>query len=118
MGRAAVRGVSRDACFGAALQVALNLVPVLAGVRVEWSENLKPHDDARFALVYSCAIPVGALLVVVLGDPLQITTFSMALNALLAPVICVSAADPDERSALPSRISQRSSATCSFPPSS
>ena len=27
------------------------------------------------------------MLVVVLGDPLQITTFSMALNALLAPVI-------------------------------
>ena len=27
------------------------------------------------------------MLVVLLGDPLQITTFSMALNALLAPII-------------------------------
>ena len=52
-----------------------------------WSENLKPHEDARFAFVYTLAIPVGAVLVVLLGDPLQITTFSMALNALLAPVI-------------------------------
>jgi Mn2+/Fe2+ NRAMP family transporter len=76
------------ACFGASLQVALNLSYLFSqGFGWQWSENLKPHDDARFALVYTLAIPVGALLVVVLGDPLQITTFSMALNALLAPVI-------------------------------
>jgi Mn2+/Fe2+ NRAMP family transporter len=76
------------ACFGASLQVALNLSYLFAqGLGWNWSENLRPHDDARFALVYTLAIPVGALLVVVLGDPLQITTFSMALNALLAPVI-------------------------------
>jgi Mn2+/Fe2+ NRAMP family transporter len=76
------------ACFGAALQVALNLSYLFSqGFGWNWSENLEPHDDARFALVYTAAIPVGALLVVVLGDPLQITTFSMALNALLAPVI-------------------------------
>jgi Mn2+/Fe2+ NRAMP family transporter len=76
------------ACFGAGLQVALNLSYLFSqGFGWQWSENLKPHDDARFALVYSSAIPLGALLVLVLGDPLQITTFSMALNALLAPVI-------------------------------
>jgi Mn2+/Fe2+ NRAMP family transporter len=76
------------ACFGAALQVALNISYLFSqGFGWNWSENLKPHDDARFALVYTAAIPLGALLVVALGDPLQITTFSMALNALLAPVI-------------------------------
>ena len=76
------------ACFGASLQVALNLSYLFAqGFGWNWSENLKPHEDARFALVYTLAIPLGAVLVVVLGDPLQITTFSMALNALLAPVI-------------------------------
>lgn len=76
------------ACFGASLQVALNLSYLFSqGFGWHWSENLKPHEDARFALVYTLAIPAGALLVVVLGDPLQITTFSMALNALLAPVI-------------------------------
>ena len=76
------------ACFGASLQVALNLSYLFSqGFGWNWSENLKPHEDARFALVYTLAIPLGAVLVVVLGDPLQITTFSMALNALLAPVI-------------------------------
>ena len=76
------------ACFGASLQVALNLAYLFAqGFGWNWSENLKPHEDARFAFVYTLAIPVGAVLVVLLGDPLQITTFSMALNALLAPII-------------------------------
>jgi len=76
------------ACFGAALQVSLNLAYLASqGFGWNWSENLKPHEDARFALVYTCAIPIGALLVVVGGNPLQMTTFSMALNALLAPVI-------------------------------
>lgn len=76
------------ACIGAAQQVSLNLAYLFAqGFGWNWSENLKPHEDARFALVYTLAIPFAALLGVVLGDPMQITTFSMALNALLAPVI-------------------------------
>jgi Mn2+/Fe2+ NRAMP family transporter len=76
------------ACFGAALQVALNLSYLMSqGLGWNWSENLRPHEDARFALVYTCAIPLGAVIVIVGGDPLQITTFSMALNALLAPII-------------------------------
>jgi Mn2+/Fe2+ NRAMP family transporter len=76
------------ACFGAALQVSLNLAYLVSqGFGWNWSENLKPHEDARFALVYTCAIPIGAVLVVLGGDPLQLTTFSMALNAVLAPVI-------------------------------
>jgi len=76
------------ACFGAALQVALNLAYLVSqGFGWNWSENLKPHEDARFALVYTCAIPIGAVLVVIGGDPLQMTTFSMALNAVLAPIV-------------------------------
>ena len=76
------------ACFGAAQQVALNLAYLFSqGFGWNWSQNLRPHDDARFALVYTLAIPLAAFLGVVLGDPMQITTFSMALNALLAPVI-------------------------------
>src|ERR1041384_7191276 len=74
------------ACFGASLQVALNLSYLFSqGFGWQWSENLKPHEDARFAIIYTLAIPLGAFLVVILGAPLQITTFSMALNALLAP---------------------------------
>ena len=76
------------ACFGAAQQVSLNLAYLFSqGFGWNWSENLKPHEDARFALVYTLAIPFAALLGIVLGDPMQITMFSMALNALLAPVI-------------------------------
>jgi Mn2+/Fe2+ NRAMP family transporter len=112
---AAVRSVGRSAVCGRSRHRLLrcvaaggpqSLVSVRAGIRLNWSENLKPHEDARFALIYTLAIPLGAVLVVVLGDPLQITTFSMALNALLAPVIVLPAADPDERSPLHARVSQ------------
>jgi Mn2+/Fe2+ NRAMP family transporter len=76
------------ACFGAALQVSLNLAYLVSqGFGWRWSENLAPVEDARFALVYTCAIPLGAVLVVLGGNPLQMTTFSMALNAVIAPLI-------------------------------
>jgi Mn2+/Fe2+ NRAMP family transporter len=75
------------ACFGAALQVSLNLAYVTAqGFGWNWSENLKPHEDARFAAVYTAAVLVGAALLFV-GDPLKLTTVSMALNAVIAPFI-------------------------------
>jgi Mn2+/Fe2+ NRAMP family transporter len=75
------------ACFGAALQVSLNLAYVTAqGFGWNWSENLKPHEDARFAAVYTAAVLVGAALLFV-GDPLKLTTLSMALNAVIAPFI-------------------------------
>ena len=75
------------ACFGAALQVALNLAYISAqGFGWNWSENLKPHEDARFAAVYTAAVLAGAALLFV-GDPLKLTTLSMALNAVIAPFI-------------------------------
>jgi Mn2+/Fe2+ NRAMP family transporter len=75
------------ACFGAALQVSLNLAYITAqGFGWNWSENLKPHEDARFAAVYTAAVLVGAALLFV-GDPLKLTTVSMALNAVIAPFI-------------------------------
>jgi Mn2+/Fe2+ NRAMP family transporter len=75
------------ACFGAALQVALNLAYITAqGFGWNWSENLKPHEDARFAAVYTAAVPLGAA-VAMIGDPIKLTTLSMALNAVIAPFI-------------------------------
>jgi Mn2+/Fe2+ NRAMP family transporter len=75
------------ACFGAALQVALNLAYVTAqGFGWNWSENLKPQEDARFAAVYTAAVVAGAALVFA-GDPITLTTLSMALNAVIAPFI-------------------------------
>jgi Mn2+/Fe2+ NRAMP family transporter len=75
------------ACLGAAADVGLNFAYVLSqAFGWNWSENLKPHEDARFAAVYSLAIALAAGLVL-LFDPLQLTLLTMALNAVIAPLI-------------------------------
>ena len=75
------------ACLGAASDVSLNMsYAVSQGFGWNWSENLKPHEDARFACVYSVAIPAAAL-VVMFFDPLGVTMIAMALNAVIAPLI-------------------------------
>ena len=75
------------ACLGAASDISLNVsYAVSQGFGWNWSENLKPHQDARFAAVYSLAIPV-AMLVVLVFDPLKLTMLAMALNAVIAPLI-------------------------------
>lgn len=76
------------ACLGAALDVSLNLAYVVSqGFGWNWSENLKPHEDARFATVYTLVIPVAAAIVVLMNDPLKLTMVSMALNAVVAPLV-------------------------------
>jgi Mn2+/Fe2+ NRAMP family transporter len=75
-------------CFGAALQVALNLSYTLAqAFGWNWSENLKPADDARFAATYTVAIFVAAMVVAAGFDPLKITMLAMAFNAVVAPLL-------------------------------
>ncbi len=75
------------ACFSTVLPVALNLAYLIAqGMGWNWSENLKPHEDARFALVYTIAIPV-ATVIALLGEPLKLTMLSMALNAVIASIV-------------------------------
>jgi Mn2+/Fe2+ NRAMP family transporter len=74
-------------CLGAAADLSLNLSYVVAqGFGWNWSENLKPHDDARFALTYTVAIFLAALLVMA-ADPLWLTMITMALNGAIAPFI-------------------------------
>jgi Mn2+/Fe2+ NRAMP family transporter len=76
------------AAFGAGLEVALNLSYVFAqGLGWNWSKNLRPQQDARFSLVYTLAILAAAPLIVTGLDPLKVTNFSMALNALISPLI-------------------------------
>jgi len=75
------------ACFGAALEIALQLAYLAAqGFGWQWGENLRPRDAARFALVYTVALPLAALVIVTGIDPLKLTVFSMALTALSLPV--------------------------------
>jgi Mn2+/Fe2+ NRAMP family transporter len=75
------------ACFGAALEIALQLAYLAAqGFGWRWGENLRPRDAARFALVYTVGLPLAGLVTVLGVDPLKLTIFSMALTALSLPV--------------------------------
>jgi Mn2+/Fe2+ NRAMP family transporter len=52
-----------------------------------WSENLKPAEDARFAATYTLAIFAAAIVVAVGLDPLKVTLFAMAFNAVVIPFV-------------------------------
>jgi Mn2+/Fe2+ NRAMP family transporter len=74
------------ACFGAALQVALNLSYTIAQASGwNWSENLKPGDDARFAAIYTIAILLASIIVAAGIDPLKITLLAMAFSVIVMP---------------------------------
>ena len=76
------------AAFGAGLEVALNLSYVWSqGLGWNWSKNLRPSQDARFSLVYTIAIAAATPIILVGFDPLKVTNMSMALNALISPLI-------------------------------
>ena len=76
------------ACFGAALQVALNLSYTLAqAFGWNWSEDLQPADDARFAATYTLAIVVAAAIVAAGFDPLQVTMLAMAFTVVVMPAV-------------------------------
>lgn len=78
------------ACFGAALEIALQLAYLAAqGFGWRWGENLRPRDAARFTLVYTVCLPLAALVIVTGIDPLKLTVFSMALTALSLPVTVI-----------------------------
>jgi Mn2+/Fe2+ NRAMP family transporter len=78
------------ACFGAALEIALQIAYLVAqGFGWKWGENIKPSQAARFSLVYTIAILLAGLLIFTGIDPLKLTVFSMALTALSLPVTVV-----------------------------
>lgn len=78
------------ACLGAALEITLEIAYMVAqGFGWNWSENQRPLEEARFSLVYTVVIILGALLVVIGIDPLKLTIFSMALTAATLPVAIV-----------------------------
>ena len=78
------------ACFGAALEIALQIAYLIAqGFGWKWGENIRPGQAARFSLVYTIAILLAGLLILTGLDPLKLTIFSMALTALSLPVTVV-----------------------------
>jgi NRAMP (natural resistance-associated macrophage protein)-like metal ion transporter len=77
-------------CLGAALEVSLSLAYTVSqtfGWR--WGENLEPAKDARFSLTYTIAILLAALLMTVGIDPLRLTIYTMALNAMVLPIVAI-----------------------------
>jgi len=78
------------ACFGAALEVALGLAYLVAqGLGWNWGEDLRPREDARFCLVYTIALVVGAIPVLAGANILALTNVSMALTAATLPLSIV-----------------------------
>jgi Mn2+/Fe2+ NRAMP family transporter len=76
------------ACFGAALELSLDIAYVYAqGFGWRWSENIRPVEASRFSAVYTIFI-FAACVPIALGlDPLKLTLFSMAATALVLPLI-------------------------------
>lgn len=75
------------ACLGATLEIALSLAYLIAqGLGWRWGEDLAPRDDARFSLTYTVLVGLAAMIVLIDGDPLQLTQISMALTATSLPI--------------------------------
>jgi Mn2+/Fe2+ NRAMP family transporter len=76
------------ACFGAALELSLDIAYVYAqGFGWRWSEDLQPIEASRFTLVYTIFIFAGCVPIMFGIDPLKLTLFSMAATALILPLI-------------------------------
>lgn len=77
-------------CFGAAVEVALGMAYVMAqGLGWNWSQNDRPRDAARFCLVYTIFLPLGAIPLLLGIEPLKITLVTMALTAVVLPLVVI-----------------------------
>jgi Mn2+/Fe2+ NRAMP family transporter len=54
-----------------------------------WDENEKPHREARFAVAYTTILFLSGLLLLTGLDPLKLTMYSMALTAVILPLVVV-----------------------------
>ncbi|MFL6200945.1 MAG: Nramp family divalent metal transporter [Thermoanaerobaculia bacterium] len=78
------------ACLAAALEVALSLAYATAQTfGWTWGESLDPRKDARFSLVYTAAILLSSLIILVGVDPLKLTILAMAVEAAVLPFVAL-----------------------------
>jgi Mn2+/Fe2+ NRAMP family transporter len=78
------------ACLGAALEVSLSMAYTTAQTfGWNWGEDLDPKSDARFSLVYTAAIALGSLVILLGVDPLKLTLLTMAINAAVLPFVVI-----------------------------
>jgi Mn2+/Fe2+ NRAMP family transporter len=78
------------ACLGAALEISLAISYFFAqGLGWNWSEDLQPSNDARFAFTYTVIILLACIPLLLRIDPLKITVMSMALTSATLPLAIV-----------------------------
>ena len=78
------------ACLGTAVEIALVLAYMTAqGFGWEGSQDAAPRDNARFCAVYTSALVVGTIPVLLGIEPIRLTTVSMALTAVTLPIAVV-----------------------------
>jgi Mn2+/Fe2+ NRAMP family transporter len=77
-------------CFGSTLEIVLALAYTLAqGFGWNWSENLKPGKDARFATTYTVLILLAAVPIAIGLNPLTLTNVAMVATAASLPVTVI-----------------------------
>lgn len=75
-------------CFGATLEVMLDTAYVTAqSFGWNWGENLRPRESARFSLLYTGFVFAAAILMAIGIDPLRLTLFTMAITAVILPLV-------------------------------
>ncbi len=78
------------ACFGAALEVSLAIAYFFSqGFGWNWSEDIKPSKNSRFAFIYTVIILLAAIPLVFGVDPIKVTMLSMALTSATLPLAIV-----------------------------
>jgi len=75
-------------CIGAALEISLDVSYIVSqSFGWDWGESQKPAEEARFALIYTLAMPIAAIPALIGLDPLKLTMFSMALTVIALPIV-------------------------------
>ncbi|MES1243597.1 MAG: divalent metal cation transporter [Acidobacteriota bacterium] len=78
------------ACLAASLEVALSMAYATAQTfGWNWGESLDPREDARFGAVYTGAIALSSLIILVGVDPLKLTLLAMATEAAVLPFVAL-----------------------------
>lgn len=78
------------ACMGAALEVALDCAyDASQTFGWNWGESKKPHEAARFSAIYTVFLPLAVLPIALGLDPLKLTLFSMAITAVVLPLVTI-----------------------------
>jgi len=78
------------ACLGAAVEVSLAIAYSTAQTfGWNWGESLDPREDARFSTVYTGAILLASLPILLGVDPLKLTILAMAAEAAVLPFVAL-----------------------------